>query len=96
MVFYANVIIKDGFRNDAAITLWKRRRLTNRKHAAEIRAIFYGILWWYRLFLRRAGENPLKASRALILLSNCNDNDCGENADTRLTEALRIPDDIKD
>ena len=70
LLFYSNVTYEDllGFELKQRA---KDRRIANRKHASEIAACYYRLPWWYKkFFLNRRNEDPLRASRSLIGLSN--------------------------
>jgi len=93
LVFYANVIDARGL-NEEMQNKRRERQDQNRKHAAEIRASYYRLPWWYRRYLKYVGEDPICASTRLIGLSNSSDTVPGENFIPSLRKCLRIPDSI--
>jgi hypothetical protein len=95
LVFYANVIDATGLNEEMQERRLERQR-NNRRHAAEIRATYYRLPSWYRARLRRVGEDPIEASRALIGLSNSSHALPGDPFVTSLANALRIPDEIRE
>lgn len=70
LIFYANVIdlsiLDDRLKERHEVGVEAYRR-----HAAEIAASYYRLPRWYRLLLKRRGEEPVTASKNLIGLSNC-------------------------
>jgi hypothetical protein len=69
LIFFENVM-NLSFTNDR---LKERHEVGSekfRRHAAEIAACYYRLPRWYRAILNRRGEDPLKASKNLIGLSN--------------------------
>lgn len=93
LVFYANVINAEGL-NEEMQQRHRERREQNRKHAAEIRASYYRLPWWYRRYLALVKEDPVASSKALIGLSNTNDYELGDRHTAELLRSLRIPDSI--
>ncbi len=71
LIFYANVIGSENL-CDEPKQRNEERKVSNRKHASEIAACYYRLPKWYRWLLRRREEDPIKASRNLIGLSNSN------------------------
>jgi len=70
LLFYSNVMHEDSL-GDELKQRAKDRRVANRKHASEMSACYYRLPWWYKkFFLNRRNEDPLRASRSLIGLSN--------------------------
>jgi hypothetical protein len=67
---------------------------SHRKHAAEIAACYYRLPWWFRSILRKRGENPLKASKSLIGLSNSNNSSDAYPHIQLLKKSLRIAPEI--
>jgi hypothetical protein len=69
LVFFANALElqkQDGtLRQDTL-----QRKDSNRRCAAELRAIYSDLPFWYRLLLEKRKENPVEASKDLIGLSN--------------------------
>lgn len=95
LVFYANVI-DAGNLNEEMQQRHRDRQEQNRKHAAEIRASYYRLPWWYKQYLKYVKEDPIKASKALIGLSNSNKYDIGNSFTTQLLQSLRIPGNIEE
>ena len=91
-VFYANVIYPGG--NEEMQQRRADRQKSNRRHAAELLAAYYRLPAWYRWNLHRVQEDPVKASTALIGLSNANEVVDAEPFITMLKRALRIPDTV--
>ena len=90
LIFYANVIDATNL-NEEMQDRKRHRQESNRRHAAEIRACYYSLPIWYRFYLKKVGEDPISASKALIGLSNSNEYVHGENFIDRLGKALRMP-----
>lgn len=69
LVFFANAIDlqkqNGSLREDTL-----QRKDSNRRCAAELKAIYSDLPFWYRLLLRKQKENPIEASKDLIGLSN--------------------------
>ncbi len=80
LIFYANVISAENV-CDELKQRHEERRVSNRKHAAEMAACYYRLPSWYRWLLKRREEDPIKASKNLIGLSNSSTCD---QADTHL------------
>jgi hypothetical protein len=95
LVFYANVLNADGL-NEEMQKRHRDRIGQNRKHAAEIRASYYRLPWWYKRYLKCRQENPVQASKALVGLSNTNEYDLGKKYTERLRKSLRIPESIEE
>lgn len=69
LIFYANVISTENL-SDKLQQLYEERIVSNRRHASEIAACYYRLPKWYRWLLKRHEEDPIKASKSLIGLSN--------------------------
>lgn len=69
LIFFANVI-DPSFVNDLLKERHEAGSDSYRRHAAEIAACYYRLPCWYRVILKRRGEDPLTASKNLIGLSN--------------------------
>ena len=95
LVFYANVINADGL-NDRMQELHRERKESNRRHAADIRASYYRLPWWYRWYLGSVEERPVEASKALVGLSNTKEYELANKYVGRLEKCLRIPDSIEE
>lgn len=95
LVFYVNVINADGL-NVEMQQRHRARKEQNRKHAAEIRASYYRLPWWYKRYLEYRNENPVQASKALVGLSNTNEYDLGNRYTESLRKSLRIPESIEE
>ena len=68
--------------------------VVNRKHASEIAACYYRLPVWYRKWLSKRGENPLRVSSCFIRLSNSS----REHADPHivgLKKALNIDESLQ-
>ncbi len=88
-VFYANVIYPGG--NEEMQQRRADRQKSNRRHAAELLASYYRLPLWYRWYLKGKKEDPVKASTALIGLSNANEVVDAEPYIAQLKKELRIP-----
>ena len=95
LVFYANVIDASMLYEEMEERL-KERKERNRHNAAEIRASSYRLPGWYRKHLKRVGEDPIGASKALIGLSNSSKSVDADPFVTKLRNCLRIPESIED
>ncbi len=74
LIFYANVVSGANI-NEELLKRHDARRVSNRKHAAEMTASYYRLPRWYRYILKKRNENPIEASKNLIGLSNSITND---------------------
>ena len=90
LVFYANVLDASGL-NEEMQERKRQRQENNRRHAAEIRACYYRLPSWYKMYLEKVGEDPIRASKSLIGLSNTSEHIQGEPFVKNLGKALRIP-----
>jgi len=89
LIFYANVL-HETLLGDELKQRANERRVANRKHASEIAACYYRLPGWYKkYFLNRRNEDPLKASRNLIGLSNSS-NETYRNHVDALKKALNL------
>lgn len=90
LVFYANAIEmqkQDGsFRED---TLQRKER--NRRHAADLAAIYSDLPAWYQYYLLKKNENPQEASRDLIGLSNSSELEDAKEYIVNIKKHLRLP-----
>jgi len=95
LVFYANVIDAENL-NEEMQQRHRDRQEQNRKHGAEIRASYYRLPLWYKKYLTFVKEDPIKASKALIGLSNSSEYDIGNKFTTQLLKSLRIPGNVEE
>jgi hypothetical protein len=93
LVFFANAIDATGM-GDHLQRRQGDRKDSNRRHAAELRTCYYRLPSWYRLLLRKKGEDPLAASRHLMGLSNTSDYEHADRNVVGIRRALRLPDDL--
>jgi hypothetical protein len=69
LVFFANAL--DLQRLDGTLredTLQRKEK--NRRHAAQLAAIYSDLPYWYKCWLRKKKEDPQEASKELVGLSN--------------------------
>lgn len=95
LFYYANAI---GSKDGAAEALRRRqqeRQDANRKHAAEIIAVYYRLPGYYRFWLKRKGEDPLEASRSLVGLANSVNDDQAYPHIKRMVKSLNISGEIE-
>lgn len=89
LVFYANAIElqkQDGsFRED---TLQRKER--NRRHAADLVAIYSDLPAWYQRCLLKRNENPQEASKDLIGLSNSSEQEDAKKYIVNIKKHLRL------
>ncbi len=74
----------------------RQRQDNNQRHAAEIRACYYRLPFWYKFYLKKVGENPIEASKELIGLSNSSEHVHGEPFVKKLGRVLRMPEGFKE
>ena len=67
--FYANAINDDGL-NEEMKKRVNDRRVSNRRHSADLAAIYYELPSRYKRYLERRGMRIQKAAQALMTLSN--------------------------
>jgi hypothetical protein len=67
LVFYANAIALDVV-EEAKATVWNRVA-SNRRHSADLAAIYLELPAWYKWWLKTCQENPESASSELMGLS---------------------------
>jgi hypothetical protein len=90
LVFFANAIelqkLDGSFREDTLL-----RKDANRRCAADLKAIYFELPRWYRLWLKRRSENSGEASSELIGLSNSSSRDEAKDYIQKVKEHLRFP-----
>ncbi len=69
LIFYADVVNADGLNEDMKRRMWERIA-ADRRHSADLRAIFAQLPWWYRRWLSLCGCDPERVSEHLMGLSN--------------------------
>ena len=89
IVFYANVL---GLTNLSELGEARSRegKESMRRNAAELGACYALLPIWYRKFLEIVGEKPTSAVKALIGLSNANDQELCFQFTKTPTESLRM------
>lgn len=69
LIYFADAINATGLNNEMKERVWARAN-TNRRHSADLRAIFVGLPWWYRKWLSARNHKPEQAAKELMGLSN--------------------------
>ena len=67
------------------------RKESNRRCASELKAIYSGLPFWYRLLLKKRKESPVEASKDLIGLSNSSSWEDGLEYEKGVRKNLGIP-----
>ena len=93
LIFYANVISAENV-CDELKQRHEERKVSNRKHASEIAACYYRLPKWDRWLLKRREEDPIKASKNLIGLSNSSTCDQADPHLKWLKKSLCITEDL--
>lgn len=89
LVFFANALDfsgTDGKLRDDTL----QRKESNRRHAAQLAAIYSDLPYWYQHWLTKRGEDLQKASRELIRLSNSSTWRDAEDVITNVKKHLRL------
>jgi hypothetical protein len=90
LVCFANAIelqkLDGSFREDTL-----QRKDANRRRAAELKAVYFELPHWYRLWLKCRGENLGEASSELIGLSNSSSRDEAKDYIQKVKDYLRLP-----
>jgi hypothetical protein len=89
LIFYDNVISPENISEELK-KRYEKRRVSNKKHAAEIAASYYRLPKWYRWLLKKREEDPIMASKSLRALSNSSTHDDAEKPRERLKKSLCI------
>lgn len=69
LIYFADAINADGLNDEMKERMWSRVS-ANRRHSADLRAVFNSLPWWYRKLLIFRGQSPEQAARDLMGLSN--------------------------
>lgn len=90
LVFFANAIELEKLdgtpRGDTL-----QRKESNRRSAAELKALHTYLPYWYRVLLRVRKENPIEASSNLIGLSNTSDQKDAKDLISAIGKNLKLP-----
>lgn len=89
LVFYRNTVNAYGLDNDMKTRL-NERIAANRRHAADLAAIYYQLPRVFRVFLLWRGVDLIKANSELLGLSNTFDVDQATKRIERIQKHLKI------
>jgi hypothetical protein len=90
LIFFANAIDLTGMDKEMTKRV-EDRMVANRRHSAELRAVFQLLPAWYAWLLKQKGIDVPQASKELIGLSNTMDHESASLRIHSISELLKVP-----
>lgn len=90
IIYFADATNADGLNEEMRNRMWARVS-ANRRHSADLRAVFEMLPWWYRKWLSVQRHDPKKAAVDLMGLSNTFDHEVAAARIERIRSRLGLP-----
>ena len=90
LIYFANATNANGLNAEMERRMWERVS-ANRRHSADLLAVFEVLPWWYRKWLACRGRDPRRAAVDLLGLSNTFDHTGATVRVNRIRAALGLP-----